>query len=159
MFLQIIGKKYITLNPVKGFVENDVQGGTHEILSNQQIYIYDEKIVERSAAEYKPHLNNIFGNVPQEIIKRRNRRIKKNIERGCDNVSIGTYEISNNQVFMKWNGFYKMDIEWIFKGQILLKGDAIRGTFYENGTISIPERVYYNIDKPLPNPLLPDEIN
>ena len=41
--------------------------------------------------------------------------------------------------------------------QILLSGNAIKGTLYKNGEISVPCKVYYNIDKPLPNPLIPED--
>ena len=44
-----------------------------------------------------------------------------------------------------------------FKGEILLNGDAIKGAFYVKGEQTAPTRVYYNLDKSLPNPLIPEE--
>ncbi|MBO3099446.1 hypothetical protein [Gelidibacter pelagius] len=81
--------------------------------------------------------------------------MKKIIEKDNDLVSIGNYSLlDNNKIEMKWSYYYGEPIELIFKGEILLNGDAIKGTFYKNGEINVPSRVYYNIDKPLPENLI-----
>ena len=46
-----------------------------------------------------------------------------------------------------------------FKGEILLEGDAIRGFDYNKGKQVTPMRVYYNVDKPLPDVLIPEDDN
>ena len=94
------------------------------------------------------------------IIK--NKIIRNGIENRFNNdnspISVGEYKISeSNEIEMKWNFFYDEESEILFKGQILLSGNAIKGTLYKNGEISVPCKVYYNIDKPLPNPLIPEE--
>lgn len=40
---------------------------------------------------------------------------------------------------MKWNFYHAEAIEIVFKGEILINGDAIKGIFYENGKVSAPQ--------------------
>lgn len=86
------------------------------------------------------------------------KNLKKIIEDDNDPVSVGSYKVLNeNKIKMIWNFYYGGENELVFNGEILLNGDAIKGTFYKNGEINVPERVYYNVDKPLPDPLILEE--
>ncbi len=92
----------------------------------------------------------------------KNKIIRNGIENRLKNdnspISVGEYKISDShQILMELYFFYDGESEILFKGQILLSGNAIKGTLYKNGEISVPCKVYYNIDKPLPNPLIPED--
>ncbi|MEJ1222648.1 hypothetical protein [Sediminicola sp. 1XM1-17] len=154
--MQITGKEYRTITPIEIISENDVQGGFSKSLINIYIYIYNKNVATQFASTYnKNHSNDLFGKIPKinRAIKFKN--LKKIIEDDKDPVSIGSYKLLNkNKIKMKWNYYYGENIELIFKGEILLNGDAIKGAFYKNGDINVPERVYYNIDKPLPENLI-----
>ncbi|WP_194767354.1 hypothetical protein [Tamlana sp. I1] len=80
--------------------------------------------------------------------------LNRSIESGND-PTVKEYQIDKNTIIMtETNIDGKVIVR--FKGEILLDGDAIRGVFYNKGEQVTPMRVYYNVDKPLPNPLLPD---
>ena len=157
--MQIIGKEYRTIVPVEVISENDVQGGFSKSLINIYIYIYNKIIVTQFASAYdENHSNEIFGNISKINRTTKYKNLKKIIEDDNDPVSIGSYKILNKyKIKMIWNFYYDRENELVFNGEILLDGDAIKGTFHKNGEINVPERVYYNVDKPLPDPLIPEE--
>ncbi|SIS40269.1 hypothetical protein SAMN05421766_101566 [Zobellia uliginosa] len=157
--MNIIGKEYRTIVPMEVITENDVQGGYSKSLINTYLYIHDKKKVTQFASDYdRNNPNCLFGNIPVTNRNMKLENLRKIIEKGNDPVSIGKYSLlDNNKIEMKWNYYYGENIELIFKGEILLNGDAIKGTFYKNGEVSVPSRVYYNIDKPLPDPLIPED--
>ncbi len=159
MKINIIGKEYRTIVPIEVITENDVQGGYNKSLINTYLYIYDNKKVTQFASDYdRNNPNYFFGNISVTNRAMKLENLRKIIEKGNDPVSIGNYSLfENKQIEMIWNYYYGENIELIFKGEILLNGNAIKGTFYKNGEINVPERVYYNIDKPLPNPLISED--
>ncbi|MDO6515845.1 hypothetical protein [Zobellia uliginosa] len=157
--MNITAKEFRTIKPFESYTENDVQGGLTKSVLDIYLYIYDNFSVMNFVADYnKQNPLEVFGNTPKEKRLVQLNNLNKSIEKGNDPVSIGKYSLlDNNQIEMKWNYYYGENIELIFKGEILLNGDALKGTFYKNGEVDIPSRVYYNIDKPLPDPLIPED--
>jgi hypothetical protein len=155
--MQIRGKEYCTIVPVEVISENDVQRGVSKSLIN--IYIHNKIIATQFASAYdENHSNEIFGNITKMNRTTKYKNLKKIIEDDNDPVSVGSYKVLNeNKIKMIWNFYYDGENELVFNGEILLNGDAIKGTFYKNGEINVPERVYYNVDKPLPDPLILEE--
>lgn len=155
--MNIFGKEYRTIKPLESNIENDVQGGLLKSKSDIYIYISDNMNAIRFYSKYNRENNlEIFGNIPSSQREIQLENLNKTIKKRNDPVSIGNYKITEkDKVEIIWK--YHGDIEIIFEGQILLNGDAIRGTFYKNGEVNVPERVYYNIDKSLPNPLLEEK--
>lgn len=157
--MKIIGKEYINHLTIPSIGENDIQGTPYTYDRFINLYIYNKDLVTKGIfQEYNTKYIDIIGNIPEKNrLFRRNNMIKR-VEKGNDPVSIGKYSfLDNNQIEMRWNYYYGENIDLIFKGEILLNGDAIKGTFHKNGEINVPERVYYNVDKPLPDPLIPEE--
>tara|TARA_R110000868_G_scaffold230817_1_gene484079 strand:+ start:542 stop:1030 length:489 start_codon:yes stop_codon:yes gene_type:complete len=157
--MDIIGKEFRQMTATQTLQENDVQGTIYIELIWGFLYIYNDNIVVRWSSRDKRNNNsNIYGTIQSDLSEIRKKNLIKSIEKGNDPVSIGNYSLlDNNQIEMKWNYYHGENIELIFKGEILLNGDAIKGTFHKNGEINVPERVYYNVDKPLPDPLIPEE--
>lgn len=152
----IIGKEYRTLKPIEILEENDVQGGSFKILLDVYILIHDKMQVAQFTSDYDENDSNIFfGNIPQINRDIQIQNLRKTIEKNNLPALVGNYCLLDlNKIEMKWNYYYGEPIELIFKGEILLNGDAIKGTFYKNGEVNVFERVYYNIDKPLPENLI-----
>lgn len=151
--MKIENKIYRNFKSINSFINNDVQNGKNNYKAYIYLYLKDKKVF-RSLKSKKELNENEF-----PLIK--NKIIRKGIENRFNNdnspVSVGEYKISeSNEIEMKWDFFYDGEWEILFKGEILLNGDAIKGTFYKNGDINVSERVYYNVDKPLPNPLIPE---
>ncbi|OWW26505.1 hypothetical protein B4Q04_02125 [Zobellia sp. OII3] len=157
--MKIIGKEFRQMTSTPTVQENDVQGSIYTEFTWGFLYIYNDNIVVRwSSIDRKDNNGNIYGTIQNDLSEIRRKNLIKSIEKGKDPVSIGKYSLlDNNQIEMRWNFYYGEDIELIFKGEILLNGDALKGTFYKNGEVSEPSRVYYNIDKPLPDPLIPED--
>ena len=157
--MNIIGKEYRTIVPMEVITENDVQGGYSKSLINTYLYIHDKKKVTQFASDYdRDNPNYLFGKISVTNRNMKLENLRKIIEKGNDPVSIGSYKLlKDNKIEMRWNYYHGVEIETVFIGEVLLNGDAIKGTFYENGEISVPCRVYYNIDKPLPDPLIPED--
>ena len=151
--MKIIGKEFRHIKSCPSIQENDVQGTLYSEYLWGYIYIYDNKTVARwSSVDRDDSLIDIFGKIPNDLSNIRKKNIISSIQKGNDPVTIGNYKISdNNRIRMKWNFYHG--------GEILLNGDAVKGTFYKNGEINVPERVYYNIDKPLPENLIEEQKN
>ena len=152
-------KEYINHLTIPSIGENDIQGTPYTYDRFIDLYIHNKDVVTKVIfQEYNTKYIDIIGNIPKKNrVLRRNNMIKR-VEKGNDPVSIGAYKLlKDNKIEMIWNYYDGENIELIFKGKIFLEGDAIKGTFYKNGEINVPERVYYNVDKPLPNPLLPED--
>ena len=144
--MKIIGKEFRHIKSCPSIQENDVQGTLYSEYLWGYIYIYDNKTVARwSSVDRDDSLIDIFGKIPNDLSNIRKKNIISSIQKGNDPVTIGNYKISdNNRIRMKWNFYH---------------GDAVKGTFYKNGEINVPERVYYNIDKPLPENLIEEQKN
>jgi hypothetical protein len=157
--MNITAKEFRTIKPFESFTENDVQGGLIKSVLDTYIYIYDNFSVMKFVADYnKQNPLEVFGNTPKEKRLVQLNNLNRSIEKGNDPVSIGRYNLlKDNKIEMKWNFYHGEEIETVFKGEILINGDALKGIFYENGKISVPCRVYYNIDKPLPDPRIPED--
>mgnify|MGYP003543687582 FL=1 len=67
------------------------------------------------------------------------------------------YMIEDNKITISKNNNFDNQDEISFKGEVLLDGDAIKGEFFSKGEQTIPSRVYYNLDKALPNPLIRED--
>ena len=153
--MHIIDKKFRTINPIEENLEDDVQGTKYISELNIYLYIYNHSLITRFSSDADENSNNIFGSFSLDQQQYQRKNLKNSIVKNNDPVSIGKYQLFENQILGTWNfqrGEKKFNIT--FKGKILLNGDALIGIFYRNGIVSVPERVYYNIDKPLPNPLL-----
>lgn len=158
--MKIIGKEYRILKPINGIAEDDITGIKYKTTNYIYLYIYNEQLVNQSLINAINEFPKVFGKIDKEIKKIRYSNINVKFKQGKDPVSIGNYKLlDNNKIEMKWNYYYGENIELIFKGEILLEGDAIKGTFYKNGEVNVPERVYYNIDKPLPENLIEEDNN
>ena len=155
--MNIIGKEYRDLKSSNSIQENDVQGTLYSEYIYRHLYIYDEQIATRwSSKDRKDEFSDIFGSLDMNLKKQRKNNLNRSIALGNDPISIGNYEVFNkNKIEIIWR--FHENTEIIFKGQVLLNGDALIGIFYKNGEINVPERVYYNIDKPLPEPLLKEK--
>tara|TARA_R110002051_G_scaffold314220_1_gene391066 strand:- start:2124 stop:2612 length:489 start_codon:yes stop_codon:yes gene_type:complete len=154
--MNIEQKEFINNLSIPSIGENDIQGTPYRYDRFINFYIYNKDIVSKVIIqEYNTKYIDIIGNIPKkDMVFRRNNMIKR-VEKGNDPISIGNYSLlDNNKIEMIWNYYNGENIELIFKGEILLIGDAIKGAFYKNGEINVPERVYYNVEKPLPNPLI-----
>lgn len=157
--MNIIGKEFINYYAIKSKGEDDVQGTSYNYDAFIDLYIYNSDVVSRSLfQEFETNTIEIIGNLSEKNISRRRLNIIKTIEKNQDRSSIGNYELRDTKIKMIWK-FQRgeEDITIIFKGEILLDGDALKGTFYNNGVVNISERVYYNIDKPLPDPLIKED--
>ena len=111
-----------------------------------------------SAVKDKDIIENVgdFGSINKELRKIQLANLKRQVAKGNDPISIGRYKLSDeNRIEMSWH--FHGTTEIIFRGEILLDGDALKGTFYKNGKINVPSRVYYNIDKPIPDPLISED--
>ncbi len=158
--MKIIGKEYRILKPINGIAEDDITGIKYKTTNYIYVYIYNEQLVNQSLINAINDFPKIFGKIDKEIKKIRYSNINAKFKQGKDPVSIGNYKLlAKNKIEMKWNYYYGENIELIFKGEILLEGDAIKGTFYKNGELNVSERVYYNIDKPLPESLIEEDNN
>ncbi|MEG3656469.1 hypothetical protein V5097_03590 [Arenibacter palladensis] len=156
--MEIIGKEYRALKLINGKAEDDITGIFYRTNNYLYIYIYNEDLVYQSLINVENDFPKIFGQINKEVKKIRYSNLNYRINKENDPVSIGRYKLlKDSKIEMRWNYYYGENIELIFKGKIFLEGDAIKGTFYKNGEINVPERVYYNVDKPLPNPLIPEE--
>lgn len=152
--MKIENKIYRNFKSIKSFIQNDVQNGKNNYEAYIYFYLKDNKVF-RSLKSKKELNENEFPLIKNKIIRN---GIENRFNNDNSPISVGEYKISeSNEIEMKWNFFYDGESEILFKGQILLSGNAIKGTLYKNGEISVPCKVYYNIDKPLPNPLIPEE--
>lgn len=122
------------------------------------IYIYDKNNLTRGSKD-KNKVENVgdFGSIDPKLREVQISNLNKRIQKGSNPVSIGTYKIfDENKIEMRWH--FHETTEIVFKGEVLLDGDAIKGTFYKNGEVNVSERVYYNIDKPLPDKLIEETV-
>ena len=159
--MNIIGKEFRQIKSTPTIQENDVQGTMYSELIWGFIFIYNNNIVVRwSSVDRKDNNSDNFGMIQNDFSEIRKKNLIKSIEKDKDPVSIGNYKLfANNKIEMKWNFYHAEAIQIVFKGEILLEGDAIKGTFYKNGEVNVSERVYYNIDKPLPESLIEEDNN
>ena len=141
------------MEPQEVISEDDIQGTKYKSILNINIYIYSGIKVKKYVSPFNLNSNLIFGKIPMNQSKIKRGNLNRQMEKGNDPVSIGTYEIfDENKIEMQWH--FHETTEIVFKGEILLDGDAIKGTFYKNGEVNVSERVYYNIDKSLPDNLI-----
>ena len=122
---------------------------------NIYIYIYSNHIASNYFSD-KENVdrflnNNNNGTKFFEPINREKQTVNliRSIESGND-PTVKEYHINNNIIRMTETD-NDNQVNLRFKGEILLNGDAIRGVFYNKGKKVTPMRVYYNVDKPLPN--------
>ena len=155
---ELIGKIYRCKKAIAKRLYTDEHRG-----NIMDIYIYDKQLAlsyityaERTD-EYLIKSNNKTNTFEpvDRTIKRKN--INRRIQNGTDS-SVKNYQISNNEITIIQKNSGGQD-ELRFKGEILLEGDAIRGFDYNKGKQVTPMRVYYNVDKPLPDVLIPEDDN
>ena len=151
----IVGKKYRCKTPLDITTEGDYRNKQQTHKGFYSIYLFDKHNLFIASLRIE-HLAKVgdFGSGNLEARRIGDENIKKLFKDGV-HPAASSYEVceDNTIIVSKRN-------RTLFKGKILLNGDAIRGVFYgHNDTITIPSRVYYNVDIPLPNPLLLDEIN
>lgn len=156
--MEIVGKEYRNIKPILSKGEDDVQGTIFSYEKLIYIYIYDERIVS-SAFNHADDSNiNEFGVIPKKVLKMRRDNINKRIEKENDD-SIGKYFVDDNKIRIEWKPLYDKINVITFEGSILLNGDAIKGKFYKNNIELEPERLYFNINKPLPKELIRESDN
>ena len=155
--MNIIGKEYRCITPVDGMLDHSY--GYYKIKKYVYIYIYDDMIANSYFSEINDStVHYEFGNLSEEERITKIKNIRRIIEKGINNNAIKKYIISNgNKIEMQRYNSDKEEWQLSFDGEILLNGDAIKGGFYYDGKQVVPLRVYYNIDKPLPDPLIPEE--
>jgi len=156
----ILHKRFRCNTAIPYIIYNDVQPGSFPGKKYIYIFIYNEKIAS--------HYFSDTDNVDKYINLNNDQSIKfepinwvkqtvnliRSIESGND-LTVKEYQIKNNIITITESS-NDDQINLRFKGEVLLEGDAIRGVFYNEGKQVTPMRVYYNVDKPLPDPLLPD---
>lgn len=153
--MDIVGKEYRHIESFKSKTYDDVTGKEYSYNAYIYIYIYDWETISRLVTRADYECRHEYGNISIELRKTQLTNLNKQIKKGNNPVSIGTYKIfDKNKIEMRWHFFRGGEIEILFKGEILLNGDAIKGTFYKDGEINVSERVYYNIDKLLPEMLI-----
>jgi len=119
----------------------------------QYFYFYSSYAISSKESVFQSNQINIFQNRISN-----NREEPEEFEISKENSIYHSYYIENDNVSIIWKPYIKgKKIIMEFKGKILLKGDAIQGTTFRNGIPVFPERVYYNINKPLPNNLIENE--
>lgn len=157
--MQIIGKEYRCITPVRGELVNDGECGTYMAKEFIYIYIYDNKNADSYFSEIKDStVHDVFGKISRKQRELKKNNIRSIFEEGHNKSTIRKYKTStNNQIEMQKFNHDKKEWQLSFVGEILLNGDAIKGRFYHDGKQVVPLRVYYNIDKPLPDPLILEE--
>lgn len=157
--MEIIGKEYRCITPVHGELVNDGECGTYLAKEYIYIYIYDNKNADTYFSEIKDStVHDVFGKISRKQREKKKNNIRTIFKEGHNKSTIRKYKTSaNNQIEMQKYNYDKKEWQLSFVGEILLNGDVIKGRFYNNGKQVVPLRVYYNIDKPLPDPLIPEE--
>ena len=156
---ELIGKTYRCKTAIPHRIYNDVQPGS----AVTDIYIYDKQLVlsyftyAKGTDEYLIKSNNQTNKFEPVDRKQKTKNLIQRIEDGTDS-SVRNYQVDNNEITVIQKNNEGQD-ELRFKGEILLKGDAIRGIDYNKGKQVTPMRVYYNVEKPLPNILIPEGDN
>jgi len=159
--MSILRKRFRCNNAIPYMIYNDVQPGSFLGKKYIYIYIYNEKLASHYFSEADNVDKYIKQNNDQSIKFEPVNRVKqtvnliRSIESGND-PTVKKYQI-NNSIITMTESSNDGQVNLRFKGEILLNGDAIRGVFYNEGKQVTPMRVYYNVDKPLPDPLLQDD--
>ena len=155
--MEIIGKEFrclydIILTSEVGFRENYY---AHD--GYYYIHIYDEKLLFISSG--RKERSEIIGDFGKLNLEQKNIRMQnlKKLFKNDFHPAASHYQIKNETIMIAKKNNFEKEVEIIFKGKILLEGDAIKGAFYVKGEQTVPTRVYYNLDKPLPNPLIPED--
>ena len=143
-------REYRNLIPLVS-VGNEYQNHYYKNDVFYQIYFLDKYAIVYTIDVSKVKDFNIFG--------KNNHRIKKIKPKDAEVNKINSvyhnYTINSNKLSIVWEPYVNnKKIKMEFKGDILLNGDAILGTFYENDIPIFPKKVYYYISKPLPNDLI-----
>jgi len=161
--MELIGKTYRCKTAIPHRIYNDVQPGSAVTDIYIYIYIYDKQLVlsyftyAKGTDEYLIKSNNQTNKFEPVDRKQKTKNLIQRIEDGTDS-SVRNYQVDNNEITVIQKNNEGQD-ELRFKGEILLKGDAIRGIDYNKGKQVTPMRVYYNVEKPLPNILIPEGDN
>mgnify|MGYP000093887181 CR=1 FL=1 len=161
--MEITGKQYRCYHSISYFRENDIQGGGAFDEKYIYIYIYNGTSATTYFSRKKEvdntlriHNNgtNLFEPFDREI---QIQNLNKSIKSGND-TRLKKYKIlKNKNLEMKWRNPETNEMDLVFKGEILLNGDAIKGVFYNKGKQATPLRVYYNVGEPLPGTLIPEK--
>lgn len=155
--MEIIGKEFRCLQSVTLTSEVGFRDRYYEYDGYYYLNIYDEKIVFISSGKKeRSYTIGDFGNVniEQKIVRTQN--LKKLFKNGI-HPAASYYRIEGKNIIISKKNNFNDKNKINFKGEILLNGDAIKGAFYVKGQQTVPTRVYYNLDKPLPNPLIPED--
>jgi len=152
--MKLVGKEYRCINPIPSHYHGDVQDVLVEYNAFIYIYIYDEEIALRSTTNALHIDTSRFGNLNEGLRKTRLKNIRRRIEVNKSPSSISKYKLDGLSISMSW---VIRDMEISFEGNIMLEGDAIKGTFFKNGKVNVQEQVYYNIEKPLPTNLIEND--
>lgn len=151
--MRIIGKEFRSVRPILSHYVGEMRDILVEYEAFVYIYFYDEEIALRRITDAKNVDASEFGNLNESHRITRLKNIHKRVEMDGSKSS-RNYKLSNRDIKIFWDS---RDSKITFEGTVMLNGDAIRGTFFKNEKINISERVYYNIQKSLPEKLI-DEV-
>jgi len=155
--MEIIGKEFRCKNSLTLSTEVGYQDKYYDYLGYIYIHIYNAELVFiMQGKKDRAHIIGDYGKINPDVRKTKIENIKKLFKNGIHPAASYYVREGMNILITEKNNF-ENETEINFKGEIMLEGDAIKGAFFVKGEQTIPSRVYYNLDKPLPNPLLEEE--
>lgn len=156
--MNIVGKRYRSINEVDLLSEVGFRNQYYKHKGYIYIYIYNSNLLFTSSKELDQAIRmGSFGKANHDLAKTIEINLKKRLKN--NNHPAGNHYSVKDRKYLLVEHKSKSQSGYYFKGEILLNGDALRGTFYNNEEVTVSEQVYYNLEKPLPNPLIPENKN
>jgi len=150
--MKLTSKEYRHIDPYISKQQDDVQGTVYEEKMFSFLFFFEKgKCARYSSSLSTMKQVDVFGKTHAKKRKKKLEQFGNYLSKNKDPVTVGHYKCEGDKITMNWE-FRNTKI--VFKGQVMLKGDAIKGAFFKNGKVNNQERVYYNMAKPLPDILI-----